>query len=790
MRKLDFGSLLAVLIAAVINRSVLLMMNPFGLAYFAAAYMTVSGRGFLFIASLAGMATVMPIKILLKYAGIMLGMIVIEKILRKNRKKAAVWQMALCCSILVFAAGFAYSVGLTGYHEGTLMETAAVNLMEGIAVFCLVFIFHKALGVVCADRPKDMLTNEEQLCTGILIAASLYAISGTAAERYSVISAVAFFLLFYIGYRYGCGASAVAGACIGSVFAINANDIGMLGCMCLAGVAAGAFREKGKIVSAAFGVTAMGFMGYLGADYMIELTTVRGILAGAMVFVLLPMKRSVRSAAYETPGYITAAKNLQAVPDVTFEVTKKKLKDFSQAFKKLSETFRQSVMPRIDLSEDEVNEAFDEVTQNVCAGCSRCELCWEREYNDTYQAACNILDFYSKNGNIGRSQIPVGFRHRCINIDGFLNETGRALEMAKLNLNWKNRFMESRLAVAGQFMEVADIIDDFSDTLDRPKVREDSNVEQLKKRLSNKKMKVSGVSVIEKKGRGVRVYISGKMRRGRFVTAREICQVLKDVLHKEFVLGKGCRMVVSKEYKTYEFVEDTCYRIIEGFASCPVKNEEVSGDTWTTLHLDNGQVIMSLSDGMGTGRKANEESGYIIQMMEQLLDTGFGKCQAVRLMNSLLFLKSDSGSFSTVDIGMIDLYTGQCEFIKMGAAASVIIHEEDTEIIESKALPAGAFTEAYYEEVTRQLSGGDMIVMVSDGIIHGIEEIEGRHKTSAVTERDVGSGELLLKNYLEKIRSGSPQEIADRVLAYAGGGGENQKDDMTVLVCGIYRNLK
>ena len=83
-----------------------------------------------------------------------------------------------------------------------------------------------------------------------------------------------------------------------------------------------------------------------------------------------------------------------------------------------------------------------------------------------------------------------------------------------------------------------------------------------------------------------------------------------------------------------------------------------------------------------------------------------------------------------------------------------------------------------------------MIVMVSDGIIHGIEEIEGRHKTSAVTERDVGSGELLLKNYLEKIRSGSPQEIEDRVLAYAGGGGENQKDDMTVLVCGIYRNLK
>ena len=39
MKKLDFRSVLAALVAAVVNRSVLLMMNPFGIAYFTAAYM-------------------------------------------------------------------------------------------------------------------------------------------------------------------------------------------------------------------------------------------------------------------------------------------------------------------------------------------------------------------------------------------------------------------------------------------------------------------------------------------------------------------------------------------------------------------------------------------------------------------------------------------------------------------------------------------------------------------------------------------------------------------------------
>lgn len=796
MRKLDFGSMLAVLIAAVINRSVLLMMNPFGIAYFAAAYMTASGRGFLFIASLAGMATVMPFKVLLKYTGVMLGITVIERILKLSHRKVPIWKISLCTGVLSATAGFAYSVGLGNLNTDGLLRMAVVSLLEGGAAFCLVFIFHKALGVICTKMPKEQLTNEEQLGTGILIAVSLYSLSGSTIERYSIVQAVVFFLLFYIGYRYGCGASAVAGACIGSVMAINSGNIAMLGYMCLAGVLAGAFREKGRIVCVITAMTAMGFLGYVGAEYLIELTTVRGILAGVLVFVLLPEKAfrkrlqvqklpETSSMPYVDTGQVLS---LQSPNNMDADVTRRRLKDFSRSFKKLSETFRESVVPRVDLSNDEIVEAFDELTQNVCAGCSRCELCWEREYSDTFQAANNILDFYSKNGSIRRGQLPIEFRQRCINIDGFITETGRVIELAKLNLNWRNRFMESRLAVAGQFLEVADIIDDFSETLDSTKTSEDSYAQVIKNKLSGKKMKVKEVSVIEKAGRGIHVYICAKMKRGRFVTAREICQVLKNIFHRDFVLGKGCRMVVSKEYMTYEFAEDTRFKIIEGVAARPVNDGTVSGDTYTTMHLENGQVVMSLSDGMGTGKEAHEESDYIIRLIEQLMDTGFGRRSAVRLINSLMFLKSDSGRFSTVDLGMVDLYSGKCDFVKMGAAASVILHNDSAEIVESAALPVGAFTEADYEEVTKQLANGDKIVMVSDGIINSIERLENRYKKDKLTERDVGCGPQYLRDYLMKIRSESPQEIADCVLSYASSDKENSNDDMTVLVCGIYEN--
>lgn len=52
------------------------------------------------------------------------------------------------------------------------------------------------------------------------------------------------------------------------------------------------------------------------------------------------------------------------------EQTKKRLKEFSESFKKLSRTFNEGVRPRAELSREEVDDAFDELTQNVCAGCA------------------------------------------------------------------------------------------------------------------------------------------------------------------------------------------------------------------------------------------------------------------------------------------------------------------------------------------------------------------------------------------------------------------------------------
>ena len=73
---------------------------------------------------------------------------------------------------------------------------------------------------------------------------------------------------------------------------------------------------------------------------------------------------------------------------------------------------------------------------------------------------------------------------------------------------------------------------------------------------------------------------------------------------------------VSKDYKTYEFVEDTHFKTLEGMACRPKDQEDISGDAYTMIHLEGGQVVMSLADGMGTGEKASVQSEYIMRLME------------------------------------------------------------------------------------------------------------------------------------------------------------------------------
>ena len=88
----------------------------------------------------------------------------------------------------------------------------------------------------------------------------------------------------------------------------------------------------------------------------------------------------------------------------------------------------------------------------------------------------------------------------------------------------------------------------------------------------------------------------------------------------------------------------------------------VSGDNFSFQELVDGEFVMSLSDGMGSGSRACKESEMVIELIEKFLEAGFSKETAIRMMNSAMVIRGEDDLFSTVDISALNLYDGNCTF--------------------------------------------------------------------------------------------------------------------------------
>lgn len=147
----------------------------------------------------------------------------------------------------------------------------------------------------------------------------------------------------------------------------------------------------------------------------------------------------------------------------------------------------------------------------------------------------------------------------------------------------------------------------------------------------------------------------------------------------------------------------------------PKPHQAVCGDT--VLHFEVGsRYFVILCDGMGSGDSARNESRLTARLFSEFLKAGFEKETALNMINSALALKDDQESFSTVDILELDLETGVCEFMKIGSAESFIKKKGNVEVISSKALPIGILENIEVTTVRYELSAGDLILMVSDGV--------------------------------------------------------------------------
>lgn len=256
------------------------------------------------------------------------------------------------------------------------------------------------------------------------------------------------------------------------------------------------------------------------------------------------------------------------------------------------------------------------------------------------------------------------------------------------------------------------------------------------------------------------------------ISVADVADYISVAMNTRLRAAKNAPMYLTPEWHTYYFLEEPKFHLLTGAAKAVKETEKVSGDNYSFYEGDDGKMVVILSDGVGSGEKACRDSERVIELTERLLEAGFRKEAAIQMINGALAASGQEENMSTLDICDMNLYTGECEFIKVGAACTYIKRGRLVDRLSTQNFPLGVFGQLEPEALYRTLQNGDYVIMLSDGVLDALSQ---------------GIGEEVLPEIIGKMDYNNPNEIANQILAYCLKQSKGQiRDDMTVLVTGVW----
>lgn len=532
-------------------------------------------------------------------------------------------------------------------------------------------------------------------------------------------------------------------------------------------------RVCSEWVAAIFASVSVVAMNYAGNAFQIENTTVfwTGILEGVFVFGLtlalhyfygLPFQLAyqLQLRRDEKKCQVTALKEHQT----------RQMESFAYAVNGLSDAFFAMSQPKEKLVTEEVSALEQEITGRMCANCDACVLCWN-ENRMRRQGGIRALLHAVVNHSTRDELLREPYIEECGYYEGMVEAALQAFSRQELNYAWYNRLRENRYVVAKQLDAMAGLMEEWAKSRKIQDKLYRNLMVQIAYEVKEKGLIIEDFHIYEENHRlSVEGYVSSKWNGG--VPAKQYVAAVEKAMKRPMRMGKEAKTVLTQEPVLITIYEDTVFYALQGIAAEKKMGSAMNGDSFSFFAMDDGSYHVCLSDGMGSGVAANQESEMVVDLLQKFIEAGFRKETAIQLMNSAMVLQGEENSFSTLDYGVINLYNGQLELIKIGGAVTFIKRGQQVESIEIGSLPAGADIHMEIESTKKQLGNGDFLVMLTDGVI---EYLHVRNPKETLT--DIIGG-------IQTDNAGVLAErILEQVLERTGG---HARDDMTVLVTGIW----
>lgn len=696
-----------------------------------------------------------------KYIGTMIFLYVIFSYRKKINYKPH--SIGLYISTSLFICG-----SISNYLNDLYIYDMLMLGFEALVVFVFVYVINFSVPVLLTKTNRKVLGNEEIVCMGIFISIAISGLSEFFVGSYHIKNMFATLMVIIFAFNGGASIGASTGITVGIITSMSSIDapyiVGIYG---FCGLLAGIFKDLGRWAS----IIGM-LLGNVILTFYVNGTTEIFIQHEEMVIAFLMFLFMPKSLIEYSKIFVGAnISENDTYSEKIRTIGVKKLKEYSNAFLDLSHTYKNISQKERKIDSEEVSRMVDEVASKVCTDCGMCRSCWQNNFYSMYNGVVDSIATLESEGCLKESKIPTVLKKRCIKLDLLSQSIRDRFEIWKLNYHWEKKILENRRLVGEQFEGISEIFGDLADDMNS-NINFVTEVEDaLYVAFDKGEIQVDKINVLEKDEK-FEIEIQKRTCYGRGQCEEKIMGIVSEVIGKELVCKKrSCNYSEDKCIFTLE--EAHKYKIATGVARVAKDNKWICGDNYSFLDLQEGKHMMALSDGMGSGEKANKESKVTINILEQLMGAGFEKDLAIKTINSILVLKSSEEMFSTMDLSMVDLYTGKIEFVKIGAASSFIKRKNgDVEVIKSTSLPIGILNNVDIETFGYSLEEGDFVIMMSDGI----------------TDADK---ENWVFDFIKESSSRNPQDIADKILDEAiVKYGNEIKDDMTVLVSRMWKSSK
>lgn len=531
---------------------------------------------------------------------------------------------------------------------------------------------------------------------------------------------------------------AVAGVACGAVIAASGGSMASAGICAITGLASGVFSHLGTMATSISASAVMCLAAFASGSVNIFLMT--EMLIAAAAIRLIP--ESTLKNMFERIGL----RRSKAVDPLATTLVAQKLEGAAKALRSVSDTVDLVSRKLGKRPEPGMEQIYRQSTENICTKCPISKYCWECARDETQRAIESLTVVLKEEGSLSTKNLPAQFRKKCARSAEMMDEINRNYSELTARESARRRINHVRSVIGDQLGGVSMMLTDLAEQTQCEDTVDDEAAAIVSETLYRSGYIPESVRCITNRTGRLSVTARVGGRRGRAIARNELIYELEDALDMSLstpVIEGGADFILTTSQMPNLDIEF-------GAAQHCCSGEKLCGDAYEAFLDDDGNAVMIISDGMGSGGRAAVDSAMTCGLTGRLLRAGFGFEGAMKVVNSALLVKSEDESLATLDITKVNLFTGEAELCKAGAVKTYILSQGEIRRIDKPSLPLGILREVEFSGCEESLSDGDIVVMMSDGVPDEEEWIEKELVSCEITDMRSFAKDLLTRAEAER----------------------------------------